>query len=298
MNALDWSRLTGLRLRARAVSDGLVLGAHASRRRGGGVEFSGHRAYVPGDDLRLIDRRVMARHDRPYIREVETDTDRTLWLVVDASASMGFRGEGSATTKLEYASVVAAALARVATAGGDPVGLTILGSPASITRPTRGAQGFERVVAALEATRAAGDLSVDGAALDRALFPVAERGRPGSVIVLLSDLIDTHEALMRRFLALSTRRRTPVVARVLDPEEATFPFADPVRLVAVEGAYEVETNPDAVRAGYLDALAETTALWSSRLIERGGRLVPATTDRDPVAVVRQILGAALGGVAA
>lgn len=298
MKALDWSRLTGLRLRARAVSDGFVLGAHASRRRGGGVEFSGHRPYVAGDDLRLIDRRVMARHDRPYIREVETDTDRTLWLVVDASASMGWRGERAASSKFEYASVVAAALARVATAGGDPVGLTILGSPASITRPARGAQGFERVVAALEATAASGDLSADGGALDRALFPVAERSRAGSVIVLLSDLVDTHEALMRRFLALGTRRRTPVVVRVLDREEASFPFADPVRLVAVEGSYEIETNPDAVRSAYLAALAATTARWASALVERGGRLVEGVTDTDPVAVVRQTLQAALGGVAA
>lgn len=295
MTELDWSRLTGLRLRARAVSDGLVLGAHASRRRGGGVEFSGHRAYVPGDDLRLIDRRVMARHDRPFVREVETDTDRALWLVVDASASMGFRGERAPTTKLEYASVVAAALARVATATGDPVGLTVLGSPASITRPARGAVGFSRVVATLEATAAAGDLSHDGAALDRALFPVAERARPGSVVVLLSDLVDVHEALLRRFLALATRRRTAVVVRVLDREEASFPFADPLRLVAMEGDYAVETNPDAVRSGYLAAMAETRDRWAAALIERGGRLVGATTDEDPVSVVRQVLAAAAGG---
>ncbi len=295
MVALDWTRLTGLRLRARAVADGLVLGAHASRRRGGGVEFSGHRAYVPGDDLRLIDRRVMARHDRPFVRELETDTDRALWLVVDASASMGFRGARAAVTKLEYAAVVAAALARVATATGDPVGLTVLGSPGAITRPARGAVGFSRVVATLEATRAAGDLSLDDAALDRALFPVAERARKGSVVVLLSDLVDVHEALKRRYLALATRGRTAVAVRVLDHEEATFPFADPLRLVAVEGDYAVETNPETVRQGYLAALDEARARWSSALVERGGRLVAATSDEDPVAVVRQVLAAAAGG---
>ncbi|MCC6645888.1 MAG: DUF58 domain-containing protein [Polyangiaceae bacterium] len=295
MGALDWSRLTGLRLRARAVADGLVLGAHASRRRGGGVEFSGHRAYVPGDDLRLIDRRVMARHDRPFVRELETDTDRALWLVVDASASMGFRGERSRVTKLEYASVVAAALARVATATGDAVGLTVLGSPASITRPARGAVGFARVTATLEAARAAGDLSRDLAALDRALFPVAERARAGSVVVLLSDLVDVHEALMRRFLALATRRRVALAVRVLDREEASFPFSDPLRLVAVEGDYAVETNPDAVRAGYLAAIAETRERWQRGLVDRGGRFVDAATDGDPVEIVRAVLAAAAGG---
>lgn len=294
--SLDWSKLAGLRLRARAVSDGVLAGMHASTRRGSGVEFGGHRPYVPGDDLRLLDRRAMARHDKPFLRELQTETDRTLLLLIDASASMGFRGRGSKDTKLAYASLLAAALTRVALASADPVGVSIMaGEGGRPLPPSSGREAFDRVAYTLEATHAAGDIMSDPAALDRALAPIARRARRGSVIVLFSDLVDLHEDALRRFSALGTRGRTLVAVRVLDPEEATFPYEGPVRLRSVEGRHEVETNPEAVRAGYLAALAEVASQWSTRLSQRGGRLVTATTDDDPVAVVRALLAAVATG---
>ncbi len=66
----------------------------AAPSRGSGVEFGGYREYVPGDDLRWLDRRSLLRHDRLVVRQFETETDRTLSLLVDASASMGYRGSG------------------------------------------------------------------------------------------------------------------------------------------------------------------------------------------------------------
>src|SRR5579863_8568126 len=121
--ALDWGSLAPLRLRSRLVAEGVYAGAHRSARRGAGVEFGGHREYVPGDDLRWLDRRSLLRHDRLLVRQFETDTDRALGLLVDASASMGFRSARAPGAKLAFAAVVAAALGRVALAGGDPVGL-------------------------------------------------------------------------------------------------------------------------------------------------------------------------------
>ena len=107
---IDWGELVPLRLRARVVAEGVYAGAHRSVRKGAGVEFGGHRQYVPGDDLRFIDRRSLLRHDRLMLREFETETDRALWLCVDASASMAYRGEGAPGAKLAYAGLLAAAL--------------------------------------------------------------------------------------------------------------------------------------------------------------------------------------------
>ena len=81
--AIDWSRLAPLRLRARLVAEGAWAGMHQSPRRGAGVEFGGHRAYTPGDDLRFIDRHALMRHGELMIREFETETDRDLRLLVD-----------------------------------------------------------------------------------------------------------------------------------------------------------------------------------------------------------------------
>src|SRR5579862_9141908 len=129
--ALDWGSLAPLRLRSRLVAEGVYAGAHRSARRGAGVEFGGHRAYTPGDDLRWLDRRSLLLHDRLLVRQFETETDRALRLVLDATASMGYRGERAPAAKLAWAAVVAAALARIAIAAGDPVGLTFIGGDPS-----------------------------------------------------------------------------------------------------------------------------------------------------------------------
>src|SRR5213078_1409195 len=111
---IDWGSLAPLALRSREVAEGAYAGAHRSARRGAGVEFGGHREYTPGDDLRWLDRRSLLLHDRLLVRQFETETVRALRIVVDATASMGYRGARAPGAKLAFASLVAAALTRVA----------------------------------------------------------------------------------------------------------------------------------------------------------------------------------------
>ena len=51
---IDWAALGRLRLSARRIAEGAWVGLHPSHRRGAGLEFAGHRSYVPGDDLRWL----------------------------------------------------------------------------------------------------------------------------------------------------------------------------------------------------------------------------------------------------
>ncbi len=294
-SALDWGELVPLRLRARNVADGVYAGGHRSPRRGAGIEFGGHRPYVPGDDLRWLDRHALMRHGRLMIREFETETDRALFLIVDASLSMGFRSAKAPGAKLAYAAVLAAALARIAIAGGDPVALDWIGGSERRALPvTGGREAFERVVGTLEGAQADGSLEHDSAAVERVFASVARSAGRGSVIVLLSDLIDLAPGTLERFAGLSTRGRALVVVRVLDPVEARFPFEGPLRLRAVEGDQLIETDGEAARAGYLAALERVAEQWSSELVRREGQLVRAVTDEDGVQVVRAILRAAEG----
>jgi uncharacterized protein (DUF58 family) len=288
---IEWSRLASLKIRARMVADGVYAGAHRSARKGAGVEFGGHRAYTPGDDLRWLDVRSLLRHDHLLVRQFETETDRALRLVVDASASMGYP-RGGTPTKLAWTSVVAAALARIAVRNGDPVGLSFLGGKRSgFGVPLSGGrEAFERVVDALEGQAASGDLTSDDGALDRGLLSLARSARRGSVLVVLSDLLDLPAGSHERLSALSTRGRIVVVVQVLDPAEATFPFDETVRLRALEGDASVETGVDG-RAGYLEALASLQDRFRKALLARGGTFLSMSTDQDPVHAVRQIIEA-------
>jgi uncharacterized protein (DUF58 family) len=293
--ALDWGKLAPLRLRARAVADGVYAGGHRSPRRGAGVEFGGHRNYVPGDDLRWLDRRALMRHGKLLVREFETETDRAVRLLVDATQSMAYRSPEAPGAKLAFAALVAAALARVALAAGDPVALDWIGGASRRPLPAMGGrEAFERVVGALESVEPGGDLSLDVTSIDRAIAPIARHARRGSVVVLLSDLVDLPDGTLDRFAALATRGRTLIAVRVLDPIEASFPFEGPVRLHASEGNALVETDASEARSGYLAALDAIAERWSDRLLMRGGRLVRALTSDDPVAVVRSVVLAAEG----
>ncbi len=291
-DAIDWGRLAPLRLRARAVAEGVYAGAHRSRRRGPGVEFGGHRMYVPGDDLRFLDRRATMRHGKLFVREFETETDRGLRLIVDASSSMGYRSADAPCTKFAFAGLVGAALARVVIGGADTVSLDwIGGADARSLGAAGGMEAFDRIADTLEATRPAGDVLEDPGSLDRTFELVSRRARRGSVVVLLSDFLDLPDIAEDRLGALASRGRLVVGLRVLDPAEANFPFEGPVRLRSSEGGKFVETEAGAARAGYLRALAGKMTRYREKLIGQGGRFVEATTLDDPVAVVQKLLAA-------
>jgi uncharacterized protein (DUF58 family) len=208
---------------------------------------------------------------------------------------MAFRSENARLSKLDYSVLIAAALARIALAGGDPVALDWLGGDRVRALPAMaGREAFERVLGVLENARPGGELRKDGSAVERALAPLSRHAGRGAIVVLLSDLLDLPDGTLDTFAALATRGKNLFAVRVLDPAEATFPYVGPVRLRSLEGREVVEANAELARGQYLEALEALAQRWDTRLVARGGRLIRAITDDDPVHVVRNILLAAMG----
>jgi len=290
LREFDWSRIGSLRLRAESIAEGFYLGSHRSNRRGSGVEFSGHRNYVPGDDLRWLDRHALMRHARLLVREFETETDRVLRLVIDATASMAYKSESAILSKFDYVVLLAAVLARIAIAGGDPVALDWLGGKdCRWLPPLAGRQAFERVVGVLESARAHGDFHDDANAIDYALAPVLRYARRGTSIAILTDLADLPDALMTRAVGLCTHGRRVIVIRVLDPLELNFDLKGLATLRALEGSLLVATDATSTRGDYLAALNRENAEFAARLTARGGRFVTVSTRDDPADAVRRII---------
>ena len=112
------SRLRGLRLLPQRASGSRGIGLHASRSRGAGLEFAQYRAYEPGDELRQIDWKLYARSDRFFVRESERESPLTVWLLLDASASMAQADQARPEwRRLDAAKSLAACIADVVCGG-------------------------------------------------------------------------------------------------------------------------------------------------------------------------------------
>jgi len=287
---LEWGAFAPLRLKARSLADGVYAGNHKSPRRGSGVEFGGHRAYTPGDDLRYIDRHALMRHGTLLIREFETETDRDLWLFVDATKSMSYAGPGAPGPKYGFAALLAAALAYIAVRTGDRVALDFLGGKNARSLPPRaGRDAFERVVTALEDAEPDGDLSDDRSQVEQALGQAQRSARRGAIQVVLTDLLDLPAGSLQAMSTLTTRGRSLQVIQVLAPAERDFPFDGSVLLRSLEGKTLVETDAAHARQKYLAALAAAQADAERELLPRGGRLHKCVTTDAPEQLVRKIL---------
>lgn len=286
----DWSKVASLKLQAKAIAEGLYLGVHRSQRRGPGVEFSGHRNYVPGDDLRWLDHHAWLRHSRLLIREFETETDRALHLVVDASASMGYRGRSTHPSKLQYSLLLAAIMARLALSSGDPVTLEWIGGLKDHRYSVfSGKQAFERLVTCMGLIEAGGDLSDDGEATVRALDRLSMRAKAGATVVVFSDLAERPRDIVGCTCALAGQGRSVVLARVLSPDEHGFLFEEPVRLRSLEGEQFADANPVVSRPHYLAELEGENRQFAEQLAHRGARLALLDTAKQPLEEARLLV---------
>jgi uncharacterized protein (DUF58 family) len=233
---------------ARQAVESVLSGQHRSLRRGLSVEFAGHRPYQPGDDLRRLDWLVYARSDRYDIRVFEEETRLRTTIVLDASGSMGYRGEGMG--KLTYGRLLAAALGFLLVRQSDAVGLAITAERVRSHLAPAAAMGHVlTLLDHLEAVEPAGETRL-GACLE-ALAP--SLGRRG-LIVIISDGLDDPEAIGRGLRLLRERRQDVRMLVLSDPDEETFPFQGMVSFVGLEREGALLIDADRVRGHYHQAV--------------------------------------------
>jgi uncharacterized protein (DUF58 family) len=279
------ARLRNLRLRARHGAGGDGLGQHASRIRGAGLEFAQYRAYEPGDEPRRIDWKLYARSDRYFVRESERDSPLTLWLVVDASASMT-QADGARPRwrKLDAAKTIAACAIELALRQGDRFGLVALAGdrPAPMAAAS-GARHRDRCF--LELAR------LDGAGRsppEAALRPLWERVAPSSLVLVLSDFFD--EAAADLALRFAAARREVLTVQMLSAEERDFPFAGGHRFVDPESALERRVDAHAVRDDFIARFASARAALARRFAAAGIRHAEYFLDEAPDRPLRRFFG--------
>ncbi len=247
------SRLGTMELKARTVVEGFLAGLHRSPYKGFSVEFAEYRQYLPGDDLSTLDWKIYARSDRHYVKKFEEETNLECHVLLDVSASMAYRGSAP-MSKLEYGSVLAASLAFLMHRQRDATGLIAFDDRITFRLPAGSRGGhLHALLLALERLQPG---RRSGAA--RPLRQLAEALVKRSLVVVISDLLEDSEPVIKGLRHLRARGSEVIVFQLLDPHELTFPFQGPSRFRDVESEEELLADGAAVRTSYLRQLAGLT----------------------------------------
>jgi len=229
---------------ARMAVEGYYSGIHKSPYHGFNVEFAEYREYTPGDDLRFLDWRVLAKSDKVFIKQFEAETNLNCYILLDCSGSMDFTT--AKQTRLDYGAGLAAALSLLMLRQGDQAGLVTFDNHVRHFIPPRGnARHFGAVCDALEHLKVGDDTDISSV-----LHEIAERVRRRSLVIVISDFFDSVERVMRGLQHFRHRRHEVVVLHLLDEAEIDFPYERITLFEGIERGEEVIADPRVVAEGY------------------------------------------------
>lgn len=242
-------RLANLQLLAKTVVEGFLIGLHRSPFYGVSIDFAEYRPYSPGDDPRSIDWNVYARTDRYYLKKYHGETNAEVHIVLDASASMGYRSPTNpeaSLTKFEYGCFLAASLAYFAIHQRDAVGLLLFDTQIQDKIPARTRRGqLSRILHVLDRAR-------PGKATDfsTSIESVAQFLTRRGIVVLISDFYEVPEKVMRSVRALQFGGNDLIVFHVLDPGELELELEEAVLMEDLETSERMEVVPQYVAQQY------------------------------------------------
>jgi len=279
------SRLPSIEVRAKYLVDGFLVGLHKSPYQGSSVEFKEYRDYQPGDDLKWIDWKVYARTDRLHVRLREDETNMTVYMLVDQSASMNYRGAGAMMTKWAYTQSLAAAFLLFLHRQRDCVSLSFAGNGLTDYTPRSSkSYHFHQMMGNLH--RAADHMESRLAdSLSQLILEVRRR----SIVILFSDFYEDVDALEPLIAHLRFLNCEILFLHVADPGELEMDMDDAVLLQDMESQRQLLLSPDLIRKEYNARIQQHLEDLSAMLRRHGGDYLLLPTDTLPI----QALGAYL-----
>jgi uncharacterized protein (DUF58 family) len=287
-----------LDLRAKFIVEGFLTGLHSSPFQGFSVEFSEHRKYNPGDDLKTLDWNVYAKTGRYYVKKYRAETNMTGYLVMDLSKSMDWNGPAEARragvkidwsalgaadetlTKFDYGVCLAAALGYLMIMQQDPVGLVAFDTKLTHVIPPKSKRTQLGTILSVLA-----NLKPTGATnIPESLFQLASMIKGKSLVMLFSDLLPTTDdwkaeadAMLRSLYRLRYSGHEVIVFHILDVLEAKFPLAGLVDFQDVESDAHKEIDAQGIRDDYVKFVNEFRAYYKEECANANVDYVPMDT---------------------
>jgi uncharacterized protein (DUF58 family) len=261
-----------LDLRAKFIVEGFLSGLHASPFQGFSVEFSEHRKYVPGDDLKDLDWNVYAKTDKYYLKKFQAETNLTGYLVMDLSASMAYTYRQE-LTKFDYAICLAAALGYLMIHQQDPVGLVTFDSRIQASLPPRSKRTqLGTILSVLANLKPSGKTDVAGC-----LHQLAAMIRSKGLVMLFSDLLTEPAPVLESLHHLRHRGNEVILFHILDEAEVHFPFDGVIEFEDVEEHGKLTIDAKGMRQDYVKAVSEFQEFYRTECAKANIDYVPMDT---------------------
>jgi len=275
------ARISNLELVARFIVQGFLIGLHKSPYHGFSSEFSAYRKYAKGDSFKFIDWKVVGRTDRIYIKQFEENTNTRCHILLDASASMRFGGEGALPAghsagiqKWIYGRNLAAALAYLMIHQGDAAGLAVFADTKAEVVPAHGStvhlHNLYRVLSNTQPSR--------GTDTEKGLAGLHERLPRRGLIVMISDLLDDTQKIIDGLKGFRYRRHEILLFHLLAPEEREFPYRENIEFVDSETQQILVAQGSYIADAYKKAMAEHTETIKRFCRQNDIEFVPLSTD--------------------
>ena len=286
LDPMEVARLGGIEVLTEEIVEGFLAGLHRSPRRGFSVEFAEHRAYQPGDEVRYIDWKLLARNDRLYVKQFEEETNLRAMIVLDTSKSMGWSGDpANRLTKLDYVKRLVAAMVLILLRQRDATGLITFDEQVRSVTPARARLAHWHLLLGILHRTQVGLKTAAEPALRRVIDQLRRRG----LVVFVSDLLLDRDLTIKALRFLRHRGHQVLVLHIMDPAEIELGGPAEARFEDPETGDAVTVRPADWAGVYAKTVAGVVLDWRLACRRHGMAYERVTTDTPFGLALRQAL---------
>jgi uncharacterized protein (DUF58 family) len=266
--------LNSMSLRARLVVEGYIIGHHRSPYHGFSVEFAEHRSYGPGDEIKHIDWKLFGKTDRLYVKRYEEETNLRAHIILDTSKSMLY--SSAEVSKLSYANSLAASLSYLMINQQDAVGIARFSDKIDTFIPPKARPSHLNLILSQLDDKYSGYDTQIGIVLHE----LADRIRKRGMVILISDLLDKPENIMKGLKHFRHQNQEVIVFHIKDRKESEFDFNTRTKFFDMETGEEIVTEPWHIRSNYNELISKLESNYKSNCRENHIDYVPLFTDQS------------------
>ena len=264
--------LNSISMKAKLVVEGYIIGQHRSPYHGFSVEFSEHRSYEPGDEVKHIDWKLYGKTNRLYVKRYEEETNLRAHLILDTSKSMSYTS--NKVSKLDYGSYLLAALSYLMISQQDAAGVVLFDEKIrSFIPPKSTPSHLNTLLNLLDAPKPGNDTKIESV-----LHQMAERINKRGLVIIISDLLDDPKNVFKGLKHFRHRKQEVILFHILDRNELEFEFENRTKFVDMESGEEITTDPWHIKNDYKNLILDIQKYYSRNCRLNKIDYVPLYTD--------------------